>query len=204
MTLDKLRPVANILLEPAVDIADTVGLTPNLVSILAFGCATIAGVAFGLGGDLQLWYIIGAAFVFLNGWLDLMDGALARKQHVASARGDLLDHVLDRYADIVIVAGLTVGTGHWILGFAAVTGVVMTSYLGTQAIAVGFDRVYGGLLGRADRLALIGVVGVAVVIYPDTIAGFDLIGWLLLVLAVIGHLTAMQRFIGAMRGMDSS
>lgn len=202
MTLDKLRPVAAIFLDPIVEAADAVGLTPNAVSVLAFVSAAVAGVAFALGDRFVYWYLVGAAFVFANGWLDLLDGALAREQDVASRSGDLLDHVLDRYADIVIVAGLAAGTGQWVLGFAAITGVVMTSYLGTQAIAVGFDRVYGGLLGRADRLALIGVVAVAVTLYPAPIAGFDLVEWLLVVLAVVGHLTALQRFVGAMRGIE--
>ncbi len=45
----------------------------------------------------------------LNGWLDLVDGALARELNVASSGGDLLDHVLDRYADIGVIVGLAAG-----------------------------------------------------------------------------------------------
>lgn len=203
MTLDKLRPVAAVFIEPSVRLADTLGLTPNVVSILALGCAVAAGGAFAMTDAALYWFYVGAALVFANGWLDLVDGALAREHEVASASGDLLDHVLDRYADIVIVAGLAAGTGEWLLGFAAITGVLMTSYLGTQAIAVGFDRVYSGLLGRADRLALIGVVAVAMPLYPRPVATLTLVGWLLVVLAVVGHLTAFQRFFGAMRGLES-
>lgn len=201
MTLDKLRPMAAIFVDPTVRAADAIGLTPNSVSILAMLCALAAGGAFAIGDLAPYWYLIGAGFVFANGWLDLVDGALAREYGIASPRGDLLDHVLDRYADIVIVAGLAAGTQQWILGFAAVTGVVMTSYLGTQAIAVGFDRVYAGLLGRADRLALIGVAGVVMAVYPVTVQGLTVIGWLLVILAIVGHLTALQRFVGAMRGL---
>lgn len=203
MTLDKLRPVAAIFLDPSVRLADSLGLTPNVVSVLALGCAVAAGGAFAMTDATLTWFYVGALLVFANGWLDLIDGALARRHDIASASGDLLDHVLDRYADIVIVAGLAAGTGHWLLGFAAITGVLMTSYLGTQAIAVGFDRVYGGLLGRADRLALIGIVAVIMPLYPDSVGTFSLVGWLLVVLAVIGHLTATQRFVGAMRGLGS-
>jgi archaetidylinositol phosphate synthase len=121
---------------------------------------------------------------------------------VASQGGDLLDHVLDRYADIVVVAGLAAGIGAPWLGFAAVTGVVMTSYLGTQAQAVGLERVYGGLVGRADRLAIIGVV--AVLAYPlgGVYGGVSVIGWLLVFLAVVGHLTALQRFGHAWRALE--
>jgi len=143
-------------------------------------------------------YVVGALFVLLNGWMDLLDGALARRQGTDSVSGDLLDHVLDRYADIVIIAGLAAGTGAYLLGFLAVTGVLMTSYLGTQAQAVGLDRAYGGLVGRADRLAIIGIVTAVSAAVTAPIAGLTLVGWLLVFLAAVGHLTALQRFYGSM------
>jgi archaetidylinositol phosphate synthase len=77
----------------------------------------------------------------------------------------------------------------------------MTSYLGTQAEAVGLDRVYGGLLGRADRLALVGFVSVLAAFLPDSIGPLSLIGWLLVAFAVVGHLTAIQRFVLARRAL---
>ena len=202
MTLDKLRPVANRALHPFVRGADALGLTPDTVSVLAFGFAGAAGIVFYLAGTDPRWYLVGALLVLANGWLDLVDGALARAQGVGSAAGDLLDHVLDRYADIVIIAGLAAGIGRYGLGLAAVTGVLMTSYLGTQAQAVGLDRVYGGLLGRADRLALIGIVAAIAAFVTDVFAGLTIVGWLLVVLAVIGHVTALQRFYYSMTAFD--
>lgn len=198
MTLDKYRPLADRALEPFVEGADRVGLTPNGVSVLAFVLAGVAAGAFYLGGTSPDWYLIGALLVLLNGALDLLDGALARRQNVASTAGDLLDHVLDRYADILIIAGLAAGIGEYALGFLAVTGVLMTSYLGTQAQAVGLDRVYGGMLGRADRLVLVGIVAVLTSVIPFTIVWLTLVGWLLVLFAVVGHLTAFQRFYHAM------
>ncbi|MFW5919425.1 MAG: CDP-alcohol phosphatidyltransferase family protein [Halanaeroarchaeum sp.] len=202
MTLDQFRPVANRMLEPWVDVSERLGLTPNAVSAIAFLTAIGAAVAYYLGGTWSMWYLLASTLVALNGWLDLLDGALARRQGVDSRAGDLLDHVLDRYADIVIVAGLAAGIDRYGLGLAAVTGVLMTSYLGTQSQAVGLDRAYGGLVGRADRLAIIGIVGYVAVVVRDAFLGLDLIGWVLVFLAVIGHLTAVQRFLGAWRRLD--
>lgn len=201
MTLERLRPVADRLLQPWVRGADRLGLTPNAVSGVAFGCAFAAGVAYALAGTNRWWYVLGAVLVFANGWLDLVDGALARRQDTASARGDLIDHVLDRYADIAIVAGLAAGAGQYLLGLLAITGVLMTSYLGTQAIAVGMDRVYGGLLGRADRLMVIGMTTAATAAYPEPLGPLTLVGWLLVVLALVGHATAVQRFVLAERAL---
>ena len=203
MTLDQLRPVADRVLEPFVSISTRLGLTPDAVSVVAFVLAGGAGAAFYLGGTATpVWYLAGAVLVFLNGWLDLLDGALARELGTDSKAGDLLDHVLDRYADVVLIAGLAAGVGRYALGLAAVTGVLMTSYLGTQAQAVNLDRVYGGLLGRADRLALMGATGFLAAFAPVTAAGLSVVGWLLVVFAAVGHVTALQRFYYAWRALS--
>ena len=200
MTLDQYRSVADRLLGPWVSAADRLGLSPDQVSVIAFLVAVGAAAAFA-GGSAVL-YAVGALLVLLNGWLDLVDGALARHQGIASDGGDFLDHVLDRYADVAVIAGLTAGVEAYALGFAAVTGVLLTSYLGTQIQAVGIGREYGGLLGRADRLALIGIVGVVAAVYSaPVVAGLNVVGLLLALFAVVGHLTAVQRFLGAWRDL---
>ncbi|WP_435177893.1 CDP-alcohol phosphatidyltransferase family protein [Halorussus sp. AFM4] len=202
MTLDQFRHVADRLLDPFVSLSTRLGLTPDGVSVVAFALAGGAAGAFYLGGQDPIWYFAGAVLVFLNGWLDLLDGALARELGTDSEAGDLLDHVLDRYADLVIIAGLAAGIGRYALGLAAVTGVLMTSYLGTQAQAVGLDRVYGGLLGRADRLALVGLTGVLAAAVSAEPAGLSVVGWLLAVFAVVGHVTALQRFYYAWKALS--
>ena len=200
MTLDQYRDIADRMLVPFVDAAKALGLTPDGVSVIAFGFAGAAGGAFALaGGQGPVWlYLAASLFVFANGWLDLVDGALARQLGTDSKGGDLLDHVLDRYADVLIIAGLAAGADAYALGLLAVTGVLLTSYLGTQIQAVGLGREYGGLLGRADRLALVGVVGVVAFVAPGSIvAGFGAVELLLVLFAVVGHVTALQRFWGA-------
>ena len=201
MTLDKFRPLAERMLSPFVSAADTVGLSPNGVSVLSLGVAGTAAAAF-VAGEPQ-WYAVGGLLVLLNGWLDLVDGALARRQGIASDGGDLLDHVIDRYADLIIIGGLAAGVDSFALGFLAVTGVLMTSYLGTQIQAVGLGRAYGGLVGRADRLVLITIAGlVAAVVTGPVVVGYGVIEILLVFFAIIGHLTALQRFWGAWSDLE--
>ncbi len=203
MTLDRLRPIANRILDPLVGIADRLGMTPNTVSVLAVLVAATAAVCFYFAPEQRWLYLLGGLFIAANGWLDLLDGALARAQQVSSPAGDLLDHVLDRYADIIVIAGLAAGIEQFALGFAAVTGVLLTSYLGTQVEAVGLSRTYGGLLGRADRLALIGIAAFIAFPIAGPVSGLPVIGWLLVLFAAVGHLTALQRFVGAWRQLRS-
>ncbi len=184
--------------EPLVDAAERAGMTPDIISVAAMGLALLAGAAFTLAGRWPLLYLAGAFCVFLNGSLDVLDGELARRLGTASAFGDLLDHVLDRYADIAVIAGLAAGVSQYALGLAAVTGVLMTSYLGTQAQAVGLDRVYGGLVGRADRLVLIAATATVAAFIDGSLYGLTPVGWLLALFSVVGHLTALQRFYHAL------
>jgi len=196
MTLDQFRPVVAGALAPFVSAARALGVSPVGVSLVAFATAVLAAAAFAVATPLA--YVAGAVLVFLNGWFDLVDGALAREEGSESRAGDLLDHALDRYADLLVLGGLSAGVGRYALGFVAVTGVLLTSYMGTQIQAVGLGREYGGLVGRADRLALICVAAVLAAVFPGAdVAGVGPIVGVLAVLAVVGHLTALQRFYGA-------
>lgn len=191
MTLDQYRSHAKVYFDPLVSIAIKCRMTPNFFTLAAFLASAAAGVFFYL--RLEHWGIIAVA---LNAFCDAMDGAVAREMKIQSKRGDFLDHAVDRYADIFIITGIFAGgLVPWQIGVFALTGVLMASYLGTQAQAVGVGRYYGGLLGRADRLVLILIVGVIDLIVPVSFFGLGWLGWLLVSFGVFGHITAFQRFL---------
>ena len=92
----------------------------------------------------------------------------------------------------------------WAIGVFAMTGVLMSSYLGTQAQAVGLKRNYGGILGRADRLVLLMVFGAVEVVVPSPLfLGLPALGWLLVIFGVFGHVTAIQRFVSGWRELNA-
>jgi archaetidylinositol phosphate synthase len=190
MTLDQYRSHVKVYFDPLVAIAIRCRITPNILTIAAFIASAVAGILFYY--RLELWAIVAVA---LNAFFDAMDGAVARELKVQSKRGDFLDHAVDRYADIFIITGIFAsGMVPWQIGVLALTGVLMASYLGTQAQAVGVGRYYGGLLGRADRLVLIIVVGIIDFFAPMSFFGLSWLGWLLLLFGILGHITAFQRF----------
>src|SRR5438046_10076189 len=87
------------------------------------------------------------------------------------------------------------------VGTLALLGVLLTSYMGTQAQAVGQGRVYGGVLGRADRLVLL-FVGCLIqwIVAPSggVAAGagglaFGPVEGFMVRFALLGHATAAQR-----------
>jgi archaetidylinositol phosphate synthase len=198
MTLDRIRPYTGRLFGPLVSASLAIGLTPNACSLLAFLAAGLAGAAFLYSGIV--WGVI---FVALNAVFDAIDGAIAREQDIASKKGDFLDHVLDRYADILIITGIFAGSlVSWQIGVFALTGVLMSSYLGTQAQAVGVGRYYGGILGRADRLGLIMAGGLVQLFVPQQLSGLTILGWVLVLFGILGHFTAIQRFFHVWRNME--
>lgn len=209
MVLDRFRPAADRLIVP---VARRMGnVSPNTVSWLALVAAGIAGVGFFLGGAGFL--ALALVLILLSAYLDALDGKVAKLFNKASPRGDFIDHVFDRYADVFLLGGVAFNAAYaplWV-GALAVIGVLLTSYMGTQAQAVGQGRHYGGILGRADRLILLFVGGlVQLVVAPAggaawgvSPAAFGPLGWILLLFAILGNATAVQRAVAIWRGFSA-
>jgi len=198
MTLDQYRSHAKVYFDPLVAVAIRCRLTPNFFTLAALAASAAAGILFYL--RMEFWGVVAVA---LNAFCDAMDGAVAREMKCQSKRGDFLDHAVDRYADIFIITGIFAGgLVAWPIGVFALTGVLMSSYLGTQAQAVGVGRYYGGLLGRADRLVMIMVVGIIDLLIPLSFLGLSLLGWMLVLFGVFGHITALQRFAYVWRKVE--
>ncbi|MCD4841648.1 MAG: CDP-alcohol phosphatidyltransferase family protein, partial [Methanosarcinales archaeon] len=136
MTLNTYRPYISFILEPSGSALARMGLTPNNVSMLSLIFALLSGVSYYYSPDNRLYLAAALVFVILNSFTDAVDGVMARQKNIQSDRGDLLDHVIDRYADTFIICGIFfAGYAHWMIGAAAITGVLITSYMGTQAQA---------------------------------------------------------------------
>lgn len=215
MVLNKFRGAGERLLGPWADRLAPGGADRLSWASLAAAFAAGAAFAFSDGAHSYL-LIVGAVLVLVNALLDALDGLVARKTGSASPAGNFLDHVIDRYADLAILTGLALSAwGDLSLGLLAITGVFLTSYLGTQAEAVGLSRDYGGVLGRADRLVLLTAVpALQFVAFSFSISAswsvtgpmgrhimITLVGVLLMVLGGLGHITAVQRFGRARRAL---
>jgi len=160
MVADDYRDLGTKILMPLAKISP---LGPMGISLLSLITALTAGYSFYIGdlGLNKIYLLLGSLMVFLTAVFDALDGIVARERNLSSKRGDLVDHTLDRVADIIIVGGIALGPLVDItIGFSAIIGILMLSYMGTQAQAVGAGREYAGLLGRADRLVVLAIVPV--------------------------------------------
>lgn len=210
MVLDSKRKSADFILEPAAKAL--IKVDPNLISLLSLVLAGLAGALVFLSYHYLpgLLLPLAAGTVLLSGFLDALDGKVARLAGKAGRRGDFIDHVIDRYADVLMIGAVAVSA--WCdpyLGMLAMIGVLLTSYMGTQAQAVGAGRHYAGLLGRADRLVLMvaacvlqwalflfGVISIDLGLVQLTVFEVMMI-WF----AVVGNLTAVQRAYATWRSL---
>ena len=205
MVLDSKRASVDFALTPVAK--KLINVNPNMISwaglVLAFAC----GFVFWFSGrDGMDWLLpVGALMVIVSGYFDALDGKVAKLSGKAGPKGDYLDHVFDRYADVFMIGGVAFCVT-WCdpyLGMLALVGVLLTSYMGTQAQAIGAPRLYAGLLGRADRVVLstlfplIQFIAIQFGCGSFEVAGI-ILTWMeimMLWFAVVGNLTAIQRAI---------
>src|SRR2546421_4483838 len=173
------------LLDRIVGVIAATGINPNVLTFLGLVVNFGAAVMFAVGR-----FRTGALIIFFAGFLDMLDGQVARRQNRVTAFGAFYDSTLDRYADMALYMGLLVyysvsgRTPYVVLAAVATAGSVMVSYARARAESliplckVGFmERPYRVVLlimgGLFDRMAAV-LWGIAV---GSTLAGIHRVGY---------------------------
>lgn len=144
----------------------------------------------GLAGFLILkhYYIWAVVAIVISGLLDCLDGDLARSRGIASDTGNLLDSVLDRYVDFLIISALILDNprDNLVVGLIALLGTTMVPYIRAKSESLGRSSI-ASIGSRAVRTVLIIVGLLTGQIFP-----------LLIALAVISNVAAIHRFAHAL------
>ncbi len=141
------------------------GLGPNFWTALSI----IFGIASGLTYILPVffggtyWYessLVGSIFLLISGFFDIADGYVARATKRTSRIGAYLDSVFDKISESVIFIGIAVG-GHAnpIISLLALSLSLLVSYARAKSEAIGIELKGVGIGERAERLLLIGILG---------------------------------------------
>ena len=131
------------------------GVNPNVLTVLGFVVTLLAALAFGVG-----WFRWAAAGIFLSGFLDMLDGQVARRANRVTPFGAFLDSTLDRYSDIMLYLGLvtyyaTIGRFFYVvLAAIAMSSSFMVSYARARAEAL-IPSCKVGFMERPERLVLL-------------------------------------------------
>jgi CDP-diacylglycerol---glycerol-3-phosphate 3-phosphatidyltransferase len=162
---------------------------------------TVVGLLFGfvcliLTISDQLFFA-GLA-LFVSGFFDLLDGTVARHYGRVTAYGGFLDSVLDRYTDLSVAFGICIYFSRHgdlfsvILTFVAAAGIAIVPYTRARAEAAALDC-KNGLLERPERTILL-IIGLC----------FGVLRPVIVVMAVLTHVTAIQRILAVRKNARKS
>lgn len=197
MNLYASKAAVNARLIPLVDRLASAGVTPDQVTLAAVPVAVIAGACLLASPAVPLLLLAVPLLAVLRIILNLIDGNMARRTGRIHARGELFNEVGDRLADIAFLAPVAFlpGASPQIVLLGVMTG-VMASYVGITTKAAGGDRLYGGILSKPGRMALLCACAIwAFIVTPDTTP------WIVFgpVLLLGTSLTLLERIVTAVR-----
>jgi CDP-diacylglycerol---glycerol-3-phosphate 3-phosphatidyltransferase len=183
-------------------------LKPNHLTYLGFIAGFLTIPAYGS----SLW--LGGIAVLVSGFIDTLDGSLARKTGQKTRAGAFLDSIFDRYSDFFIVLGIWVyyrfPPHPWpslivFILFMFLSGSYLVSYARARGEGLGVSAQLG-LFSRGERVVVLGLGSLLndlLMVFFPVLPGFpDGILWFLLILLACGtHLTAWQRIVYLVRNL---
>lgn len=179
--LNSLRPFLTRILEP---IAKRLNINPNIVTIISPFIALLSAYFFANGN-----LILGALFILLSGFLDVVDGAVARYHNRASPFGAFLDSTMDRFADAIIFIGIILGGYcNWLVGVLAIHSAITVSYVRARAESQGVECNIG-IAERAVRMIILMLGAVIAAIFNSNI----IFTYFIYILVILSYFTVGQR-----------
>ena len=173
------------------------GVSPTALSLLGLLGSALACLVF-LRTRAVVPFCVAITAV---GSLDALDGAVARAGGRATREGAYLDALCDRYVEAMVVASVAAVTGLWALSLIVLAGALLVSYAKARAameVRVA-NKEWPDLMERPERAALFLGGLLLSRLVPWRPLGHDLFWWTLVLLALLIHLTVVQRMRRARR-----
>lgn len=167
------------------------GLPPNFWTSVGLACAFICAVLYGL--NLEYSLIFGGIILLVSGFFDIVDGQVARITKKTSQKGEFLDSVSDKIAEVTIFLGILVGGyAEPYLVFIAITASLLVSYTRSKADLLNVKLQGIGIGERAERLLVIAIIGM--------IPGYMEIA--VIIVIIIAVITLIQRIVVTVKNLD--
>jgi CDP-diacylglycerol---glycerol-3-phosphate 3-phosphatidyltransferase len=172
------------LLDRIVGALAATGINPNALTLVGLVVNFFAATMFATGRFKTAAFVI-----FFAGFLDMLDGQVARRTNQVTAFGAFYDSTLDRYSDMALYMGLLVNyavngrSSYVILAAVATAGSVMVSYARARAESL-IPLCKVGFMERPERIVLLIMGGL-----------FDRMAPALWVIAVVSTLTVIYRIV---------
>ena len=144
------RSVDQLLYRPA-SLLIGLGITPNVLTLIGLTIGIIAGVTLALS-----FFVTGAILILVTGFIDMLDGAVARNGRTTTRIGATMDSIFDRYVDSIILIGLGIAGINWLYVGVALMGSLLVSYVRAKAEGLGIACTVG-IGERSERLIILAV-----------------------------------------------
>ncbi len=187
--LNNLREHLRPLLEGVGKKFAATGLSPNFWTLVGLGFAFLSSIVYGIGIEYSL--LIGGVLLLVSGFFDIVDGQVARVTSKTSRRGEYLDSVSDKIAEVAIFLGILLGNhADPYLIILAISLSLLVSYARAKSDAIQIKLQGIGIGERAERLLVVAAVGMI---------GF--MEYAMVIVAVIAAITLVQRIIVTLRSI---
>ncbi len=182
-------------LAPLVGRLADAGVSADALTLAALPVAGLAALCLALSPNAPPLLLAIPVLAGLRILLNLLDGAVARLTGRSHPRGELLNELGDRLADIGFLAPVAIlpGASPTIVLLGVIVA-VLASYVGITTRAAGGERLYRGVLSKPGRMTLLSAAALLALVVGDV--AWTWFGPLLLLGA---SLTLLERTAIAMR-----
>jgi phosphatidylglycerophosphate synthase len=129
------------------------GIHANLISYSSVLVSVAAALCFWRAGVAPVLLLAAVGFCYVRLWLNMLDGMVALAAGTASRVGEIANELPDRFADVIIFAGVAhSGLCQPLCGYWAAIVALLVAYVGTLGQAVGVQREFSGLMAKPWRM----------------------------------------------------
>ncbi len=166
------------------------GLSPNFWTVVGLSFALISAIVYGLGVEFGL--LIGGILLLVSGFFDMVDGQVARVTGKTSKKGEYLDSMFDKIAEVAIFLGILIGgyVEPYIV-LLAITLSLLVSYARAKSDIINIKLQGIGIGERAERLLVIAIIGMI---------GF--MDYAVAIVVIIAGITLIQRMIFTAKNIE--
>jgi CDP-diacylglycerol--glycerol-3-phosphate 3-phosphatidyltransferase len=191
VTFYALKPQFQGLLRPMVTSLPRMGVTANLVTVIAALGSVLVGALAAWFAERRWVFLIIPLWLLARMALNAIDGMLAREFHQKSVLGGYLNEIGDVVSDAALYAPFAFVAPFGLPGIGMLIVLsTVTEFAGALGANMGASRRYDGPMGKSDRAVVFGALGLWVGVSPPMPAW---LGWAVPALAVLLVITAFNR-----------
>ncbi len=131
MNITSIRHKLTGWLDPFILFLSKTGITPNQITFLSFLFGLAAAACY-----LTTHFVIGSILLAVSGILDLTDGSVARLTNKKSDFGAIIDWIVDKYVDGIVLFAIGLSCFVSIPAYLAGLGIPQIVYMGAAGLAV--------------------------------------------------------------------